>query len=108
MVLFILFPLFAFGQFCPQNQSLPSTQNNSSAPRHVPTDVIEGKVEDQNQFFKTVSEAIKSNLNGSKSLLHFQADARSRRLTNGGPGENRTPTPLRALDFLTTLVFTSP
>ncbi len=25
----------------------------------------------------------------------------------GGPGENRTPTPLRALDFLTTLVFTS-
>ncbi len=31
----------------------------------------------------------------------------SRRLTNGGPGENRTPTSLRTLDFLTTLVFTS-
>ena len=27
--------------------------------------------------------------------------------TNGGPGENRTPTPLRALDFLTTLIFIS-
>jgi len=26
---------------------------------------------------------------------------------NGGPGENRTPTPLRALDFLTTLIFIS-
>ncbi len=28
-------------------------------------------------------------------------------MKNGGSGENRTPTPLRALDFLTTLVFTS-
>jgi site-specific DNA recombinase len=30
---------------------------------------------------------------------NFSASTSSRRLTNGGPGENRTPTPFRILDF---------
>lgn len=37
-----------------------------------------------------ISEAIKSNLIGAKNFLHFQAGARSRRLTNGGPNQSRT------------------
>lgn len=35
-----------------------------------------------------ISEAIKSNLIGAQNFLHFQADARSRRLTNGGQRGN--------------------
>ena len=45
-------------------------------------------------------------LNSGQSAKNQMCE-RSTRLTNGGPGENRTPTPLRALDFLTTLFFTS-